>query len=761
MASRRNRIIYASQSVQAEGRILYRVQTLGSTSTFETTDVFELGQLNFTDVVDSAPLVNVTLETNDYGSIYTMATLAKVPVENLHHNIRQSDGVTFFGPDVSEGVVSDLIPVASGTGVANIVAKDEDSNEVLAYLHGVQLIDYGRECGISKGLHIWSPIQDECALGTTRDDIEFTKLLRDVYINNIEWTYDSENPSIENYTGETEQKQWLLNAARFLSWEEWHIGYLSGQTEPAVMADKEHLQMSLPLGETVPTLTDRTIAFLYKDSVGRSAITFNFARGGGLEISESKMVPVFSGLDCVPSNVLEYFIYEAAENRLYFYANGLPAKLEDLLPAQRSEFIAGDKVVVFYAASDYAAEIGNANRPVGADSSHVLAKYFAPISTEDVEDVGAVRQGQVEIYLVDPDLLVRAALSGATITDNEITFSDVLPSSVDLTNYIGLRLRVIAGPGKEGPAREIIAATNNLVGAYNNGTVTLGGAEWPKIRLIESASEASTNIDVYVENLCGIDADYVGSDIEVVVSGVPESAEIAAVDVNDKKITLDAAVSDAVDNESVVLVSTEPTEDSTILIGDYEMALRIQSVTLTADLSREPQFELGHLNPYARTLNLPMEYTAAVNTTATDLLAYATFAGKGSKYEDGTLTDVDIIDLLAKDNLVLVAMVYQQTDQEAGGTGLDRKVLSADMFGDEYFVDGVRYTYNQTDGSLREYPLKTVIAQNLRITEEGTNTPITGNATQTFNFRGTNEITAVRGFINPILAVATLESQGE
>ena len=56
---------------------------------------------------------------------------------------------------------------------------------------------------------------------------EFTKLLRDVFITNVELTYDSENPSSENYSGETEQKQWFLNSARFLSWEEWHVGSLA------------------------------------------------------------------------------------------------------------------------------------------------------------------------------------------------------------------------------------------------------------------------------------------------------------------------------------------------------------------------------------------------------------------------------------------------------------------------------------------------------------------------------------------------------
>ena len=76
--STRNRIIYASQSVIVDGDYLYRVQTLGSTTTFTSEDVFQLGELDIVDVVDDVPSVAITLDTNDWGSIDTIATLANV-----------------------------------------------------------------------------------------------------------------------------------------------------------------------------------------------------------------------------------------------------------------------------------------------------------------------------------------------------------------------------------------------------------------------------------------------------------------------------------------------------------------------------------------------------------------------------------------------------------------------------------------------------------------------------------------------------------
>jgi hypothetical protein len=75
----RNRIIYASQSVVINGEFMYRVQSLGTTTSFTSEDVFELGQLNIIDVVDDVPAVAVTMNTNDFGSLKTLAKLAQVP----------------------------------------------------------------------------------------------------------------------------------------------------------------------------------------------------------------------------------------------------------------------------------------------------------------------------------------------------------------------------------------------------------------------------------------------------------------------------------------------------------------------------------------------------------------------------------------------------------------------------------------------------------------------------------------------------------
>ncbi len=191
--------------------------------------------------------------------------------------------------------------------------------------------------------------------------------------------------------------------------------------------------------------------------------------------------------------------------------------------------------------------------------------------------------------------------------------------------------------------------------------------------------------------------------------------------------------------------------DVATVSSPYEISLRLTSCTVTAALTREALNELGHLKPYDRPLTFPTEITTAVETTAGDLETFAKFAGKEAAFDAATLNDITIDHLMSKDNLILVVMVYQQTDQEAGGaTGSSRKVLTTDMVGTEYFVRGVRSTYSAINPASpeREYPLKTVIVPGLKITDEGFNNAVGSNATQTYSFRSTNKLYVVKGYVD-------------
>jgi len=163
MAAKRNRIIYASQSVYCNGEVLYRVQTMGSTTTFTSTDIFELGHLDVIDVVDDVPAVAVTLNTNDWGDVRTFALLAQVSDAKLAMNASAIN-------------TNANLAVVSGT---QMVEKH--------YLHGACLADFAITCGNLPGVSMWSPIQSECDMGTLSDNIDQTMFLDDVYVNRVEF----------------------------------------------------------------------------------------------------------------------------------------------------------------------------------------------------------------------------------------------------------------------------------------------------------------------------------------------------------------------------------------------------------------------------------------------------------------------------------------------------------------------------------------------------------------------------------------------
>ena len=604
--ARRNRIIYPSNSVWANGNVLYRVMTFGSTTTFNTEDIFELGQLKVIDVVDDSPTVAVTIETDEFGSL-----------SNLYHLSNLE-----FDEVVNQSATSSLghLTVLSGIG---------DAAVNIAYYHGVALTDFGLSgCETGSAVEIWAPIQSECSLGTDNDEIDQTMYLPRVFVNSIEWTYSAGANAAENFGAETDSKFWFTNDGRFISNEEYvYAAANDADTNTGVTGgtgfkvDVTATTVFLGLDEAastpqlVSTRSTGQLAFLRFDAFGTPSVRYYNASA-----SISFEVPVEAGTVAIAGS----YVYNAATNALLD-----PTDLtsnNELLGEAKAE---GDILFVIYAANAYANAWANldgatqAARGGGAQATSAMgtrrdAEYFAPIEVDasaKPEDVGAVRQGQIEIYLID---------------------KDVLPPDFPLDN---------------------------------------------------------------------------------------------------------------------------------------EIALRVQSVTISADLTREPLFELSHLRPYDRSLTFPIPFTVTLETTATDLTEYATFASKKQGVAiDLTTDEVSIFDFMtASGRLDLAVLIYQQTDEEAGGVGSARRVVTREMVGDEYYQRGSRYIYY--DGGTsdpdtgtnygtsiptsptkanthRERPLKTVLAKDLRITDEAYNLSLGENATQTYGFRGTNRIFAILGEVD-------------
>lgn len=526
----RNRIIYASQSVWANGAVLHRVQSLGTTSTFNSEDLFELGHLDIIDVVDDIPSVAVTLNTNDFGDLKTLAVLAQVP------SVRAA---------MSANAV---------IGNANLISGS-------TYLHGVSLADFAITCGNLPGVTLWAPVQAECDLGTLANNIDQTLFLDEVFVNSLEFGYTTGAKATENYAAETDNKMWLLNDGAYVNYFSTVSGTTSTINAGVVSAGSyDFSTVGYDTATNIPTLSNGNPAFLRKDAAGAPSVSVYDA---STQTKANYEVVKGVARDTAANAT---FVFDEDTGVLYFPGGASPI----------FTVAAGDIIDLIYAADVYSDPMNN----------YFIAK------TGDNSDLGALRQGQVEISIID----------GATPT-----------------------------------------------------------AMW-----------------------------------------------------------------------------------------------RLTGVTISSSLTREPLTQLGNLGPYDRPLKMPIPITIKVDTTAGDLENWAKLTGKLSEFNAGTLDDISLTDLMTKDDLILMVKVYEQTDEEAGGTGSARKVNTPKVIGNTPMTDGAFGTaYSAGD---TERALKTVIVKNLKITDEGMTLDVGSNATQTFGFKSNNDLYVVKGDLSPALAAGLMRN---
>jgi len=355
----RNRIIYGSQSVWCNGRVLYRVQTLGSTTTFTSEDIFELGKMDIVDVVDDVPAVAITLNTNDFGDPKTMAILSQVAEAKLAMSA------------TADNDNANLV-VVSGTQLV----------ETTTFLHGACLADFAVVCGTLPGVSIWAPVQSECDLGTLADNIDQTLYMDEIFVNSLEFGYTTGANATENYGGEADNKTWLLNDGKFVNWEEF--------TGAEFNAAGTCISGSVALEESAVTMTDGEPGFLRTDTNGYRAVSF-------YDASENTMTNyrVSAGAGAEAS----YFVYDIL---------GGNCSEELLAPTDLMPMEDDDKVFALYSSDAYADTAGNS--------------YFDALDdAARPEGIGAVRQGQVEIYIVssaDVSYTNAWRLTGCTITSD-------------------------------------------------------------------------------------------------------------------------------------------------------------------------------------------------------------------------------------------------------------------------------------------------------------------------------------------------------
>lgn len=95
--------------------------------------------------------------------------------------------------------------------------------------------------------------------------------------------------------------------------------------------------------------------------------------------------------------------------------------------------------------------------------------------------------------------------------------------------------------------------------------------------------------------------------------------------------------------------------------GNNEETLRLQTVTIDGDLSREAKNQLGQKKSFYRSLERPIDVSITVEAIETDLEEYAKLSGNESGFDADTLNEIDIEDFV-KTNKLEVIVYKSETD---------------------------------------------------------------------------------------------------
>lgn len=255
-----SRVRFYSAACYGDDVQLIRVQSLGSSTRFTVTDVEELANINIVEFVDEVPTVDITIDTNDYGSTQTLAVFTNmgfgcnvlaVPSGNTYNsapgtaafsiapgsyyvngirvpfpgasNIAVPSGNTYYTVSLSpnptanpqwvltQGAAGANTPPAAPAGNIVIATFSVGANGVVLQSNIVDqrpwreitLLDfeYARAA-------IYAPIKPPAD-----SNIQRTMYMDNCFVDRLDFSYQVKGLATENYTAETDNKRWFLQQA--------------------------------------------------------------------------------------------------------------------------------------------------------------------------------------------------------------------------------------------------------------------------------------------------------------------------------------------------------------------------------------------------------------------------------------------------------------------------------------------------------------------------------------------------------------------
>ncbi len=312
-----------------------RIQTIGSSTRYNDQDLRELGTLNIVEVVEDIPTIDVTIDTNEYGSNKTLASLCgkgygcrvfavpsgtyagsarihledgsvvnngvRIPVVAADIDLSQPGeyyltiktdpkaNPQYTITPVPSGLPTGEIPICQFVVPSGTLRVTQDLITDLRDFKEIKVLDFE----LAKA-DIYVPV---ISSGSTT--IDRTMYMEDVYVNRIDLSYNSDGIATENYSAETDNKRWFLNAAKNIVCEQFKA--TSGQSSytlaytPAQLNDGSYILKAIKNGQEFTEFTvnptTKTVTFSPALTLGDQVkLRYCAAEGGQFHSQDDEMV---------------------------------------------------------------------------------------------------------------------------------------------------------------------------------------------------------------------------------------------------------------------------------------------------------------------------------------------------------------------------------------------------------------------------------------------------------------------------------------
>jgi hypothetical protein len=307
-----NRIKAASMTVFANDTQLDRLQAFGVSARLDSEDLKEIGNLDIVEVIDNIPTVDITVDSNQYGSVktlrkfarknfdwgtinVTLATSASITItsgyfyiDEMKYTLAAATSAAITAPTgatrhridtvcigtdgtvhVVAGTATTGTPTAPATTAGHLklaeVQSDSDGAGNAVAMTALSILNCYDSVSVALRDFEFASVDFACPVkesgdNTTTDDITRTMYLENAFINRYDASFSTNGVATESFSLETDNKTWFLNTGGVIYTDRYAgTGTTSGFTltyAPTLRTNSKYTLGAYLYNKTLGTYTD-------------------------------------------------------------------------------------------------------------------------------------------------------------------------------------------------------------------------------------------------------------------------------------------------------------------------------------------------------------------------------------------------------------------------------------------------------------------------------------------------------------------------